>query len=286
MNFRATLCLGLLLCVKQVNCIVGGKQVVAYEAPYYVMIQSRLVYTGKEKEGLFCGGVIVNDYWILTLASCIPRNPPEPRFLYSIGENADLNQTSATYEQVIYYPGFIRSTQDSILNDLAMVKVREPFDFNKNHPAMAFLPRPCTEDNGDYRITGVFFGSEGAHTQMHQATVPTSIKSGNVSSCLSTIPFVDKFGKEAQELSKLGFCAGAMGVGACRGDAGGPLVATRKGIKGLVGETVLGIIPWTVKVIECTNNSDLNVYYPKLDAYTDWIESTMTFEKRYYTSAP
>ncbi|KAK0091613.1 hypothetical protein PV326_002954, partial [Microctonus aethiopoides] len=167
------------------------------------------------KNGLYkCGGVILNEYWILTAAHCLEKYHLNyyrinagllRRFSFS-----PMEQTRQA-EFIIIHPQYIPSVK---LNDLGLIKLNEPLRFNRwirsiclpnNSPT--FNPTP-----GQYCTTigwgsTVEFGPEPDH--LREVEVPI------LPSC-----------KQSTDNTAAVICAGKIegGKDACQGDSGGPLM--------------------------------------------------------------
>ncbi|KAK0183422.1 hypothetical protein PV327_001466 [Microctonus hyperodae] len=186
--------------------IVGGRASLPKAWPSIVTIY---------KNGLYkCGGVILNEYWILSAAHCLEKHHLYyyrihagllRRFSYS-----PMEQTRRA-EFIIIHPQYISSLK---LNDLGLIKLNEPLRFNRwvrsiclpdNSPAFNPIPgKHCTAIGWGSTVE---FGPEPDH--LREVEVPI------LSSC-----------KQSTDNTAAVICAGQIegGKDACQGDSGGPLM--------------------------------------------------------------
>ncbi|XP_026471998.1 chymotrypsin-2-like [Ctenocephalides felis] len=177
--------------------IVGGENADDASAPYQVSLQFKNFH--------FCGGSILNKYWIITAAHCMGR-----RFEVVVGINR-LDQEGYRYQvaEIVTLP-FDSETNNY---DLALVKVKKPIKFNYRVQPIP-LGEEYVEGGEEARLTG--WGRLGADDP-----APNELQE------LNTFTISHKICKKAHQhvVYPSQICAFVeKGKGACMGDSGGPLV--------------------------------------------------------------
>uniref|UniRef100_A0A6M2DZP8 Putative chymotrypsin-like serine protease ctenocephalides felis n=1 Tax=Xenopsylla cheopis TaxID=163159 RepID=A0A6M2DZP8_XENCH len=117
--------------------VVGGVNAEEGSAPYQVSLQAGDFH--------FCGGSILNEYWVLTAAHCLVYD-----FDVIVGTNK-LSEPGERYEVEDTYARPFE--QNTLRDDLALVKLLRPIEFNDKVQA---IPLGQTHvDGGEVaRLTG------------------------------------------------------------------------------------------------------------------------------------
>jgi len=143
--------------------IVGGEP--ADEGQYPFMVDVR-------RGGHYCGGAIIDEWWVLTAAHCAGGGPGAYTLVagdHNI-QDSDGNEQSRTVQTVILHPQYDDNTID---NDAAMMKVSTPFEFNDRVQPVtrAFFGE---EFEGESVAIGWGATSEGGGSPavLHHVTVP------------------------------------------------------------------------------------------------------------------
>ncbi|XP_026462245.1 chymotrypsin-1-like [Ctenocephalides felis] len=216
------------------NRVVGGLEAAEGSAPYQVSLQVGNFH--------FCGGSILNEYWVLTAAHCLGYD-----FDVVVGTNK-LDQPGERYlvEQTFVH----QFDQESLRHDLALVKVSSPIEFNDY-----VQPIPLGETyvgGGEVaRLTG--WGRLGANLNGPNELQELNTVTLSHQQCVrqQIYPVYD---------SQLCTFVGS-GRGACNGDSGGPLV---------VNGELHGVVSWG---IPCAVG--LPDVFTRVSHYADWIRETM-----------
>ncbi|GIY33477.1 serine protease 41 [Caerostris darwini] len=121
--------------------IVGGSDTYEGEFPWTVSI--RLLTTH------YCGGVIINEWWVLTAAHCVKRYSSR-YFRVRVGEkDVSVDGFRSEYDihvdEIVIHPEFGQPRRYS--NDLALLKLKRPMVFNYYTQPIC-LPNPYTELDG------------------------------------------------------------------------------------------------------------------------------------------
>ncbi|KAI4887933.1 hypothetical protein NFI96_022451 [Prochilodus magdalenae] len=227
--------------------IIGGYAPAPYSIKYIVSIQS---VVGQH----FCGGTLINKYWVLTAAHC-NIGAGNMRIVagdYSLGvyEGTEQYRTPNT---LIPHPQYNKTTNNA---DIMLIKLQAPVIFN-NYVSIAPLPhQEATVPEGRVcRVSGWGFTtpSGGIPTSLRTVTLPIVSNAR----CNSTDSFN---GNITDSMICAGYAAG--GKDACSGDSGGPLVCEGR---------VYGIVSW--------GNSCADPQYPgvytAVAKFRKWIDDTI-----------
>ncbi|KAL5284035.1 hypothetical protein ACFFRR_006356 [Megaselia abdita] len=195
--------------------IVGGSTVANNTfAPYQVSLQSRALKH-------FCGGSIINKYWILTAGHCVCRKSKDAFFI-RVG-SISINGASGVYiqpDRIICHPEYSNRTGT---NDIALVKTAIPMQFNDHIKAIPIESTKKLNPNEKMMLTG------WGLTSHPNGKLPNNLQLVHLSYISSNECRQEllKAGKEIAkfEINESHICTkGSKGVGACMGDSGGPLV--------------------------------------------------------------
>lgn len=246
--------------------IVGGRSTKIQDWPWQVGLQSN------SNNGIFCGGSLLNQEWVLTAAHCISQfaNPGINCSYVNSGDltavlgESDLkkvegNEVYKNILKVCMHPNYNHRTLDY---DLALLKLDTSVFFDVND-AVGPICLPCSRQNFD------------AGTQCFVTGWGRIRESGPLSSRLRVagIPIIDQ--EKCKELYIEGeitprmLCAGYNQgkIDSCQGDSGGPLVCRENGTLVLAGAVSWGF--------GCANQGKPGVYTNVIQLRS-WIDVIMT----------
>ncbi|GIX67754.1 serine protease 42, partial [Caerostris extrusa] len=180
--------------------IVGGSDTYEGEFPWTVSI--RLLTTH------YCGGVIINEWWVLTAAHCVKRYSSR-YFRVRVGEkDVSVDGFRTEYDihvdEIVIHPEFGQPRRYS--NDLALLKLKRPMVFNYYTQPIC-LPNPYTNlDGRTATVVGWGWMNE-----------------------------IDK--KKIRETAE----SDEGGRDACQGDSGGPLIMVEDNHFSIIGIVSAGV---------------------------------------------
>ncbi|KAM4802197.1 serine protease 55 [Urocitellus parryii] len=236
--------------------IVGGLEAEVGEFPWQVSIQATNQH--------FCGGTILNSWWILTAAHCVIGELPTEELSVVLGSN-DLTSPRLEIKPVssiVYHNKFKRQSMD---NDIALLMVASPIEFSSLIVPICMPPEPMPSKWHKCWVAG--WGQT------------TSADKGSMKTDLLKVPMViidwNECAKTFTKLTKNMLCAGFMNESydACQGDSGGPLVCTTEGSQKWYQ---VGIISWGRS---CGQKNTPGIY-TSLANYQPWIKNVTQAEGR------
>ncbi|KAF5923510.1 hypothetical protein HPG69_006681 [Diceros bicornis minor] len=241
----------------QYSRIIGGMEAEVGEFPWLVSIQAR--------NNHFCGGTIMNEWWIVTAAHCLSSEELFPGDLSVVMGTNNLNSQSLEIKMVtsiVLHKDFARLTMD---NDIALLLLDSPITFNG-------LKEPiCVPRHFSLSAWHECWVAGWGQTQTDDEN---SMKAE-----LMKVPMIIKDWeeclKEFPKLTRNMLCAGYKNESydACQGDSGGPLVCTKGSGKKWYQ---LGIISWG----RSCGKKNIPGIYTLLENYNFWVKKVSELEGR------
>lgn len=238
--------------------IVGGQSVNIADYPWQVAITTS---TGSQ----FCGGSVINEYWILTAAHCL-GSYSNIKIRAGVTNKTYTNGQDISVAEEIPHPQYQSSTHQ---NDIALLRLSSPLDLSG--PNVKAIPI-VTEDHAnaglqDPGVTATITGwgalSEGgsaANTlQMAQLPIVSNEDAMNIG------------GYNQGQITPDMICAGFLGEGgtdACQGDSGGPFVVPAADSP--LGYRIAGATSWGYG---CAR-PDYPGIYSRVSYFQSWLEQT------------
>ncbi|XP_043277367.1 chymotrypsin-1-like [Venturia canescens] len=230
--------------------VVNGKDVKLGELPYQVALIAR---GHGFPDTYFCTGSILNKYYVVTAAHCALAVLED--MMYVVAGTVDLERYLwiSKVEEAVVHPEF--DMEHSISNDIALLRVEEPFEFSETVSPVPLAERGFETPAGTVAtVSGWGYLKNGgkATTKLQRTNVlVASQELCNEIYSQSGMPIRD---------SQVCTFNPDVETGACHGDSGGPL--TIDGI--LVGVTSWGF--------ECASKKWPAVL-TRVSEHVDWINA-------------
>ncbi|KAK2851851.1 hypothetical protein Q5P01_008127 [Channa striata] len=228
--------------------IVGGYAPVPHSIKYIVSIQT----TDRQH---FCGGSLINKYWVITAAHCDQglNNMLIVAGDYSLAIYEGTEQEIMPH-LLIPHPDYSSATNN---NDIMLIKLRAPVYLN-SYVSIALLPRQGASiaEGRVCRVSGwgyTSFVGEQIPSTLRTVTVPIV----STEKCNSSESFN---GRITENMLCAGYSTG--GKDACEGDSGGPLVCEGR---------VYGVVSWGEGCAE----AQFPGIYTTVSRYRHWIDTTI-----------
>ncbi|XP_014214746.1 chymotrypsin-2-like [Copidosoma floridanum] len=225
--------------------IVNGENAQPGEIPFQVSLQ--MGYH-------FCGGSILNQNYVVTAAHCLYGQKAE-KVTVIVGV-VSLSQARFKYqaERLIVHENY---DPRRIVNDIALIKVFEPFQFTKFVQPVR-LPDAYSKVETHSLATVSGWGSlmsSGGEAPDHLQKANIFI--ADLAYCKQVMLNVGGY------VSETNICANdpKMRRGQCNGDSGGPLTVDGK---------LTGIVSWSIKDPYCASTIYPGVY-TRVSEYINWI---------------
>ncbi|KAI5629549.1 coagulation factor X precursor [Silurus asotus] len=232
--------------------IVNGEDCPPGECPWQALLMN------EDKIG-FCGGTILNEYFVLSAAHCMNLSRS---ITVILGETDTLvregREAVHAVEQVLVHMNYQPETYH---NDIALIKLVKPITFTKYIVPACIPERDFAERVLMQQEEGMVSGFGRLHEGGLQATYLQRL----------TVPYIDRsICRESTKfnISPRMFCAGygREEKDACQGDSGGPHVTRYKNTW-----FVTGVVSWG----EGCARKDKYGVYTQVSKYLKWIETVM-----------
>ncbi|MFA0964216.1 trypsin-like serine protease [Roseivirga sp. BDSF3-8] len=241
------------------GAIVGGSNADIADYPYQVSVQTT---SGSH----FCGGTIINEYWIVSAAHCFQGSTTGTASNIQILAGSTRLSTASQgqirqVETIITFPGY----EDVTLGrDCALLKLSSPLDLSA--PNVGAIPMATEADRlGGLTDPGIIsfisgwgtLSSGGTSPDVLQAAQVPIVSNADADAAYSTVNITD-------DQLAAGYL-GEGGVDACQGDSGGPLVVPNASNDGVI---LAGIVSWG-------NGCALPDYpgmYARASSFETWVD--------------
>lgn len=197
--------------------IVGGEPAARGDHKYQVAL-----FLNTPQGSFFCGGNMLSENYVLTAAHCVPGLNSVDIYAGAINirqQEPEQQRRNVPGSDVTAHSGYNPNT---LLNDLAMIHVRNGFTFGPHIDRVALPSLSSTGDLVDTLATTSGWGRPSDGSSQISDTlnrVQTSVISN--AQCASTYGNI---------ITPSHVClSGAGGRGSCNGDSGGPTVASLGG---------------------------------------------------------
>ncbi|XP_077334444.1 chymotrypsinogen A-like [Lithobates pipiens] len=226
-----------------ISRIINGINAISGSWPWQVSVQTSSGFH-------FCGGSLINNYWVVTAAHCEVTTAHRVVLgafdLSSKTEAIQIKTISKVFKNAQY------NTQPTI-NDITLIKLATPATYTSRiSPVCLAATNDIFNDQEMCITTG--WGYINATTK----TLPAKLQQ-------ATLPIVSNTNCQKTWGSRIQasmICAGASGVSSCMGDSGGPLVCKRNG-----AWTLAGVVSWG----SSTCSTVFPAVYTRLSAFRTWV---------------
>ncbi|TRY95445.1 hypothetical protein DNTS_032473 [Danionella cerebrum] len=232
--------------------VMGGKVGKKGESPWQALVLNHL--------GRFhCGGVLIDEYWVLTAAHCLETSA---KFSVRLGDydryKTEGSEITLPVKRAITHPDYNPITVD---NDIALLRLAAPATFT-TYILPACLPSTDLAERMLHRngtVTVVTGWGKNNKTSHRFSSTLNFIE----------IPIIDN--KECSKhmmnnITSNMLCGGIVGQvkDACEGDSGGPMMT-------LFHDTwfLIGLVSWGEG---CGERDKLGIY-TRVSSYLDWINT-------------
>ncbi|KAF6096417.1 serine protease 55 [Phyllostomus discolor] len=243
----------------QYSRIIEGKEAKVGEFPWLVSIQA-----GNEH---FCGGTIIDEWWIVTAAHCVHSGELQPSDLNVVLGTNDLQSPTLEVKgvtSIVVHKDFERT---SVNNDIALLLLSSYITFGGLKEPICVPRQPSPSTWSQCWVAG--WGQTKAGDK------------NSMGADLMKVPMIimdwEKCSKVFPKLTKNMLCAGYenSSYDSCQGDSGGPLVCTTGSDKKWYQ---VGIVSWG----KSCGQKDTPGVYTLLENYSPWIKKVTELEGRPY----
>ncbi|OXB58486.1 hypothetical protein ASZ78_009051 [Callipepla squamata] len=231
--------------VKYSERIINGQNAVSGSWPWQVSLQTR---SGSH----FCGGSLINEYWVVTAAHCefSPYNHVVVLGEYNLNSATESVQVK-TVSKAVTHPSWNAYTLN---NDITLLKLSSPAQLNSRvSPVCLASANLVLSGNMQCVTTGwgrTHTTSNALASRLQQVTLPL----------ISQSQCQQYWGSK---ITSSMLCAGGAGASSCQGDSGGPLVYNNGN-----SWTLIGIVSWG------SSNCNVNTpaVYTRVSHFRNWID--------------
>lgn len=254
--------------------IHGGTATDIDEFPWVALLE----YTTKKGKNFYCGGVLINNRYVLTAAHCVKGKELTAAIQLTgvrLGEwdlrnKTDCQEalcsgppTDVAIEETVAHKGY-NPLNPSQHNDIALVRLAQPVQFSRfvKPICLPFDFSPNYEVGDKFDVAGWGKTEIGTDSQVKlKVKVPVRPKSD----C------IQRYQREGLSIGSDQFCAGGeKGKDSCKGDSGGPIMS-RSGrnwyAMGVVsfGPSPCGLLGWPGIYTNAVSYLEWIVAHMKLD---------------------
>uniref|UniRef100_A0A3B4UEW2 chymotrypsin n=1 Tax=Seriola dumerili TaxID=41447 RepID=A0A3B4UEW2_SERDU len=222
------------------NKIVNGETAVSGSWPWQVSLQDGRGFH-------FCGGSLINQYWVVTAAHCRVSNH---RVILGEHDRQSNGEPIQVKNIAITHPYY---NSQNFNNDITLLRLSSPVQMTSRVSPVCLASSSTSIPSGTKCVT-TGWGKTASPRYLQQTSLPL----------LSPAQCRQYWGYN--RITDAMICAGASGVSSCQGDSGGPLVCENSGVWSL-----MGIVSWG------TSNCNVRApaVYARVSYLRRWIDQTV-----------
>lgn len=240
--------------------IVNGRATTKVQLPWIVYVQIVNKWSANNLTESMCGGSIISPRFVLTAAHCVNTYGKLPfwvRVYYNTSEM--LKGPSIAVDKTIIHPGF---TWDTLANDIALLKLRYPVQFDMYVQPICLPTKKLSLTNVQAVVAGWGRISEQGDPSPNLRYINRLILPFD----MCKLGFITAEQAEAFNNSMV-LCTSARDKDSCQGDSGGPLTIWTK-----MGRTLqVGLVSFGVG---CARGKKPSLY-TRVSTYVPWIEKEL-----------
>uniref|UniRef100_A0A3B4UG53 chymotrypsin n=1 Tax=Seriola dumerili TaxID=41447 RepID=A0A3B4UG53_SERDU len=228
------------------NKIVNGETAVSGSWPWQVSLQDGRGFH-------FCGGSLINQYWVVTAAHCRVSNH---RVILGEHDRQSNGEPIQVKNIAITHPYY---NSQNFNNDITLLRLSSPVQMTSRVSPVCLASSSTSIPSGTKCVTTGWGKTDincmnTSPRYLQQTSLPL----------LSPAQCRQYWGYN--RITDAMICAGASGVSSCQGDSGGPLVCENSGVWSL-----MGIVSWG------TSNCNVRApaVYARVSYLRRWIDQTV-----------
>ncbi|CAF3277907.1 unnamed protein product [Rotaria socialis] len=242
--------------------IVGGHEAVPHSWPWQILYQES-VSCGPQAGYCTsnCGGSLISADYVLTAAHCLNSNDPKGITITAgIHNKDDADEKANKWEQrsvsqIFVNPGW---NSDTIENDIAILRLSEPVNFNEYIQPVC-LPGPDPKPDSEVVLIG--WGTVSTGGELSPVLKQTEVL---------VIDNCKEFWSDINGEKQLCFRDPKLTSSSCQGDSGGPALQLHDGQWVIEGVTSFGHRQCEVL------DHKIPVVYTRVSAYLPWINGIIS----------